>query len=130
MHEDRVIVLLCAWLSSKGYEIISSTQSTQQGDDILARGRNGALFRIECKGSTNKEGREFKPSAKYQNVTSAFFNQVNLREKEPQNEIGIAFPDDNGCLYGYCFRMEPLRMFCERNGLRIFWVSENSISEW
>jgi hypothetical protein len=130
MHENRVIVLLCAWLSSKGYEIIRYTQGTQQGDDILARGQNSALFKIECKGSTNQEGREFTSYAKYQNVASAFFNQVTLREREPQSEIGIAFPDDNGRLYGYRDRMKPLRAVCERNRLQIFWVSENSVSAW
>ena len=51
-------------------------------------------------------------------------------KREPQSEVGIAFPDDNDRPDGYRFRMEPLRAFCERNRLRIFWVSENSVSEW
>jgi hypothetical protein len=134
MHEDRVIDLTCEWLSGNGYEINKIVRGNREGHDIAATGPNGARLYIECKGSTNKEGREFKPSAKYQNVTSAFFNQVNLqvtlREREPQSEVGMAFPDDNGIRFGYRFRMEPLRAFCERNRLRIFWVSENSVSEW
>ena len=137
MRENQVVDLLCAWLSSKAYEIISCAHDKQSGDDIRAKSRNGALFKIECKGSTHKEGREFPPNAKYQNVASAFFNQVTLREKEPQSEIGIAFPDDRIAFpddpYSYRSRMEPLRAFCEKNRLRIFWVSENSensVSEW
>jgi hypothetical protein len=74
-----------------------------------------------------QRGREFAWNHKYQYVTSAFFNQVRHREIEPpQTEVGIAFPDDKD----YHFRMEPFRAFCERNRLRIFWVSENSVSEW
>jgi hypothetical protein len=130
MHESRVNELTCEWLRGNGYEIKCTALGRREGHDIKATGPNGAPLYVECKGSANKEGRQFTPEAKYQYVTSAFFNQVNLREKEPQSEVGMAFPDDNGSLRGYRFRMEPLRAFCERNRLRIFWVSEpNSVSE-
>ncbi len=127
MRENQVVDLLCAWLSSKDYENIKYAHGKQQGHDIEATGPNGAPLYVECKGSTNEEGREFRWDYKYRCVTSAFFNQVRHREiKPPQTEVGIAFPDDKD----YRFRMDPFRTFCERNRLRIFWVSENSVSEW
>jgi hypothetical protein len=127
MHESRVNELTCEWLRGNGYEIKSTALGRREGHDIKATGPNGAPLYVECKGSTNEEGREFPWNHKYQYVTSAFFNQVRHREIEPpQTEVGIAFPDDKD----YRFRMEPFRAFCERNRLRIFWVSENSVSEW
>ena len=127
MHESRVLELTCEWLRGNGYEIKRTAPGKREGHDIEATGPNGAPLYVECKGSTNEEGREFSWNHKYQYVTSAFFNQVRHREIEPpQTEVGIAFPDDKD----YRFRMEPFRAFCERNRLRIFWVSENSVSEW
>jgi hypothetical protein len=129
MHEDRVNLLVSEWLSGNGYKIIRCAHSTQQGPDVAATGPNGALLYVESKGATNEEGREFTANAKCQYVASAFFNQVTRREREPQSEVGMAFPDDDSH-HGYRFRMEPLRAFCDRNRLRIFWVKEDSVSEW
>jgi hypothetical protein len=54
-------------------------------------------------------------------AASAFFNQMRLRETEPQSEVGIAFPDDEW----YRALVEKLEAFCKRNRVRIFWVKED-----
>jgi hypothetical protein len=128
MDENRVVDLLAKWLSSNGYEIISTAHGKQQGDDIRARAQNGALLKIECKGSEpNGGGKKFDDHEKYQYAAYAFFNQMTLREREPQNEIGIAFPADDE---HYRFRMLYLKEFFRRNSVRIFWVSEDNVNEW
>jgi len=78
----------------------------------------------------NEEGKEFSARQKYDNAAYAFFNQMTLREREPQSKVEVAFPDDDDgspyCYcYCYCYRMEPLRVVCKTNRLQIFWVSEN-----
>jgi hypothetical protein len=123
MNENRVVDLMCKWLSSNGYEIKSKKYDTQPGHDIAAT-RNGIAFYVECKGSQG--GKEFNKNAKFNCAASAFFNQMRLRETEPQSEVGIALPDDEW----YRVLMQQLDAFCKRNRVRIFWVSENSITEW
>jgi hypothetical protein len=61
MHENQVIGLMCKWLSRNGYEIKSTTPGNRPGHDIAAIGPNGVLLYVECKGSTNEEGKEFRP---------------------------------------------------------------------
>jgi hypothetical protein len=127
MIENQVVDLMRAWLPTQGYEVVKYRHGNQQGDDIAARNRNGAFLKIECKGSqSNSMGPEFGKDTKWRNAAYAFFNQMRLSEKEPQNEVGIAFPDDSY----YRALMKDLETFCKKNRVRIFWVSENSVSEW
>jgi hypothetical protein len=125
MKEDRVVDLMREWLPRHGYEVESYKHGNQPGDDVSAISRNGTSLYIECKGSI-AEGKEFNTNAKFNCAASAFFNQVRRRETEPQSEVGIAFPNDEW----YRKLMGKLEAFCKRNRIRIFWVSENSISEW
>ena len=127
MQGNQIVDLMDDWLCRNGYEVKNKKYWTQPGHDIEATAPNGTLFYIECKGSEpNGGGTEFGTGAKYDRAASAFFNQMRLRENEPQSEVGIAFPDDET----YRSHMKALEEFCTRNRLRIFWVSEHSMNEW
>jgi heterodisulfide reductase subunit A-like polyferredoxin len=126
MCENRVVELLREWLPKNGYAIKSYKHNTQPGHDIEAT-KNGVSFYIECKGSqSNANGNEFSKNSKFNCAASAFFNQMRIRESEPESEVGIAFPDDEY----YCGLMQKLEALCKKNSVRVLWVSENSVSEW
>jgi hypothetical protein len=123
IKENRVVDLMVTWLEDRGYQIKSTAHDTQQGHDIAAT-RNGKALYVECKGSQG--GKDFSKHAKFNSAASAFFNQMRLRETESQSEVGIALPDDDW----YRELMQKLTAFCKRNSVRVFWVSENLVSEW
>jgi hypothetical protein len=127
LTENQVVIAMCAWLQSNGYTISSHKLDTQSGHDIEAV-KDGRTIYVECKGgSSKKTGQPFGIDYQWRAASGALFNQVRLKEKHKDSEVGIALP--NGGRYPEL--MADLKGFCISNRIRIFWLSESAqVSEW
>lgn len=112
------------WLKQNGYEDVEIRLGTRSGYDVEAfNKKTKTRLVIECKGEA-QTGNQHARS--WGNVASAILTSLNEIEN-PDNEhvVGMAFPDT----IEYRNRMKLLKEFCEREGIFVFWVSENGIVE-
>jgi hypothetical protein len=118
---------MCSWLRSKGYTVSSHKLDTQSGHDIEAT-KNGRTIYVECKGGASKKtGKQFDIGYQWKAVAGAFFNQVRVKEKNKDSEVGIALPSGGR----YPELMCALKDFCGSYGIRVFWLSESAeVAEW
>lgn len=127
LTENEVVIAMCALLQSNGYTISSHKLDTQSGHDIEAV-KDGRTIYLECKGGTSKKtGRPFSIDYQWRAISGAFFNQIRLKERHRESEVGIALPDGGR----YPELIAVLKGFCSSYGIRIFWLSESAqVSEW
>jgi hypothetical protein len=125
--ENEVVIAMCAWLRSNGYDVGTHRLGTHQGYDIEAS-KGGRTLYVECKGGASKvTGKPFGINYQWQQVSGAFFNQVRLKETHPEAEVGIALPHGER----YPALMADLKDFCAKYGIRVFWLSgADQVSEW
>ena len=120
LTENDVVIGMCAWLESNGYEIASFRLNNQPGNDVEAT-KDGKTLYVECKGGRSRRtGHPFGIDYQWRAASGAFFNQVRLRGKLQEAEVGIALP--NGGRYPDL--MADVKTFCSQFGIRIFLLSE------
>lgn len=120
LTENEVVNGMCAWLERDGYSIVSFKIDNQPGHDIEAT-KDGKTLYVECKGGKSRRtGHLFGIDYQWRAASGAFFNQVRLRGKNQESEIGIALP--NGGRYPEL--MADVKTFCGQFGIRIFLLSE------
>ncbi|MFC1802618.1 hypothetical protein ACFL0D_01495 [Thermoproteota archaeon] len=82
LFEDDVINSVIAYLSDRDYTILHRSYATQHGYDIIALSQNGVKLIIEAKGQTssikgtNRYGKEFTTSQKFDHVSKTFFKRI------------------------------------------------------
>ena len=124
--EDDVKKAMEMWLKKKGYSNVKIRLGTSTGDDVEAFDpTSGRHLVIECKGEA-KTGDQWARS--WGNVSAAILTSLNKTENpENSNDVAIAFPDTKE----YRDRMSNLQPFCTRQGISVYWVSEDSqVKQW
>ena len=124
--EDDIKVAMVSFLKDQGSTSVKVQLGTRQGYDVEgANPVTGRTLVIECKGEA-KTGSQHSRS--WPNVASAILTSLNeLEDPLSSNEVAMAFPDTNE----YRERMRLLQPFCKRQGIDVYWVSENkSVRKW
>ena len=94
LFEDDVIDSVIAYLSDRDYTILYRSYATQHGYIIIALSQNGVELIIEAKGQTssikgtNRYGKEFTPSQKFDHVSKAVFKSLQSKT-EKDSEIDV-----------------------------------------
>lgn len=126
LFEDKVIDAVIRYLKDKGYRILSRSDVTQQGYDLVAE-KNGKKIYIEAKGQTSSKpgtkryGKEFNTGQKFDHVVKAVLKAIQALNQETGSESGIGLPNDPG----HMKLVESILPSMKLIGLRIFLVDEN-----
>lgn len=124
--EDLVKTALHRYLQKKGFSGVESKMGTRQGYDVEGvNPLSGRRLVIECKGEVVR-GSTYKLS--WDRVASALLTSINeIENPERDTDVGMAFPDTSD----FRERTRFLRGFLEREGISLFWVSEDGgVTEW
>ncbi|MCX6662802.1 MAG: hypothetical protein NTZ75_00975 [Euryarchaeota archaeon] len=99
IYEDDVVNSVKSYLEKDGYKIISFCYAHQHGDDIVAEKDNKYLY-VEAKGETsskpdsNRYGKKFDSSQMRDHVAKAIYKVLELKTQHPNDDVSIAFPDN------------------------------------
>lgn len=124
--EDDVKRAMETWLHAQGYLDVVARLGTRQGYDVEGRHPiSGKQLVIECKGEATSGDQH---SRSWTNVASAMLTSLNETEDiECRNNVAIAFPNTKE----YRGRMSLLGAFCKKQGIEVYWVSENGqVDQW
>lgn len=97
--ENDVVKYCIKYLKGEGYQILSSSDTSQHGYDIVAK-KNNIIFYIEAKGQTsskehtNRYGKEFTPNQKWDHVSKAVYTVMKILNEKENCMVGIALPLD------------------------------------
>jgi len=100
LTENDVIDFLVLYLKNNGYTIEHISYTNQRGDDIVAKKEDKYLY-IESKGQTSSDPKSkrynlgFDSAQKKIHVAEAILKAMETKCKHPNENVGIAFPDDN-----------------------------------
>ena len=101
LFEDTTIDCLINHLKEKNYQILSISDATQHGYDLVAE-KDGRKLYIEAKGQTSSKpgtkryGQEFTSSQKFDHVAKAVLKAMQTLNQESESESGIALPYEPG----------------------------------
>lgn len=124
--EDDVKNAMKGFLEGNGFTSVKAQLGTRQGYDVEGvNPATGKLLVIECKGEASTGSQH---SRSWPNVASAILTSLNESEDpESYNEVALAFPDTQE----YRGRMKLLQIFCSRQNIAVYWVSENGgVQQW
>jgi len=99
LTENEVIAIVICHLEKSGYKKISTSNTVQQGHDIVATKGNSHIY-IEAKGetsskaNTNRFGKGFDSSQTKDHVAKAIYKAIETKSDHPQGIVGIALPDN------------------------------------
>lgn len=127
MTENEVVIATKGWLESWGCIVGNHRLDTSPGHDIEATTPNGQQLLIECKGGVSpKSGTPFGTTYMWKAVSGALFNTIRELEKPAEGKLfAMAFPNTRG----YRDFMVPIRGFCHRNYIHVFWLGPKGIVE-
>lgn len=98
MTENDVVDAVAKHLTMDGWKILQALRTTEQGIDlVMARGDERVV--LEAKGGTStkeasaRDREGFTPSQQRDHVAKAVAKACELRSKEPDSCVAIAFPD-------------------------------------
>lgn len=125
--EDDVKEALVAWLEQQGYTDVHARLGRAQGDDVEGvHPETGRRLVVECKGETEASNQWDRA---WRNASQAFFKMARLSESKEHSEedLAMAFPDTEN----YRKRMAGLQELCARQGIDVYWVSEDgTVRTW
>lgn len=125
--ENDVIEGLKSWLEGQGYAITDVNPGNANGFDIEAvEPHEQRQLIVECKGEAANGDQHARS---WVNSATALFKAIWWKANPDMAtvNIGVAFPDTPE----YHNRLDILRDFCEREGIRVFWVNNDGVvSHW
>ncbi|HUV54829.1 MAG TPA: hypothetical protein VMW03_06450 [Candidatus Krumholzibacteriaceae bacterium] len=131
MYEDEVIDRVIEYLQANDYSILHRSAATERGYDLIAVSKEGKKLIIEAKGQTssmrgtNRYGKEFTPSQKFDHVSKAVLKAMQAQNEE-RAEVGIALPADDG----HARLVNSILPSVKKIGMRVFLVTGNgNVSE-
>lgn len=123
LNENEVVKAVAAYLAQQGWQIVSKCTTSQTGVDIVAE-QNSRRMLVEAKGLTSASrtstnfGRPFYQQQKNHYVASAVMTACELRSREPNAEICLAFADDRV----YRNRIAAVQPALSKLGVSVLWV--------
>ncbi len=124
--EDDVKKAVKAWLEERGFKEIEMRLGTRPGHDVEGiNPESGKRLVVECKGETKAKNQR---DLSWRNTSYALFNAIKLTEKQDNDDdVAIALPATKH----YEHRLESLEDFCDRQGIAVYWISQDgSVLQW
>lgn len=125
--EDAVNQAVATYLKSQGYTDVDALTGNAAGWDVsgVCPNTNRTLV-VESKGEAHT-GNQWSRS--WNNAATAVFTALNekygKRWGDEKHDVAIALPHTED----YLKRFQPLRLFFADQGIKVFWVKDDSVSD-
>jgi uncharacterized protein (DUF433 family) len=122
LTESEVIVAVCEFLKSKGFEVAKFRNEVQQGIDIEGVAPDGRRISIEAKGETSSKpatagfGRPFSRDQAFDHVAKAVYCAA--RDTSRELTAGVALPRNEPHIEW----VEEVLPALRKMGIEVFWV--------
>jgi len=123
LSENDVVDAVATFLTQQKWSVTQALRTTEQGVDLIAK-RGTERLLLEAKGGTSTSvtsarwGKPFTTSQQRDHVAKAVAVACELRSREPDARVVIAFPDSRT----HRARIEAVRYALEQLGISAFLV--------